>query len=109
MDVQLRRAWLSLLLLPVAFVAAFAVGEGLVVLLGQEPHGEAVPPPWVVLGAFTPAMLVFAVPAALAWRFGHRAVEGGDPRGRWPIVVGVAVTAGFLLLNLASYVVELVG
>ncbi|GAA1477544.1 hypothetical protein GCM10009623_19900 [Nocardioides aestuarii] len=105
---HVRRAWLSLALLPVALVAAFAVGEGLVTLLGAEPHGAEAAPLWVVLLAFPPAFLLLSVPAALAWHQARLAAAEGDRRGRVPAVIGGVVTGWFLLTNLASYVVDLV-
>ena len=99
------RAWLSLVLLPLAFVAAFAVGEGLVALYGYEMRGDARPPLWVILGAGVPALLVFSVPAALSVHFGRRALAAGDLRARTPMAVGIAVTVLFFAQNLLAYLV----
>lgn len=104
---HVRRAWLSLALLPVGLVGAFAVGEGLVTLLGAEPHGDEVPPLWVALVAFTPAFAVFAVPAVLAWHQARLGAAAGDRRGVVPAVVATVVMAWFLLTNAVSYVVGL--
>jgi hypothetical protein len=104
---DLRRAWLSLALLPVAFLAAFGIGEGLASLLGHDPGDAGPPPVWAVLLATVPALAVFSVPGVLAWHFGGRAVAAGHPAGRAPQLVGLVLTVGFVGLNLVQYVAQL--
>ena len=99
------RSWWSLALLPVAFVAAFVVGEGLFALYGYEVHGEQAPPWWAVAGAALPALAVFAVPMALALHFGRRALLAGDEGAKLPMAIGVAVTAVFVLQNTLAFLV----
>lgn len=98
-------AWWSLALLPVSFVAAFVVGEGLASLFGYRASSGSSPPAWVALGAAVPALLVFSVPAVLAVHFGRRALLSGDRRGRAPIVVAVVVTGLFVAQNLLGLLV----
>ncbi len=102
-----RRAWLSLLLYPLAFVAAFVVGEGLVTLYGYDADGADSAPLWVVLAAGVPALLVFCVPAAVAWRYAVRAGHEDVHRLRLPAYLATALAAAFVLANLASYVLGL--
>lgn len=104
-DKAYRRAWLSLALYPVAFVAAFVVGEGLASLYGYEFAGGEDAPWWVIVGAGIPALLVFAIPAVLAVHFGRRAVAGGRETAKVPMYVGIGLAALFVGLNLLSYVV----
>ena len=99
-----RRAWLSLLLYPVAFVLAFLVGEGLATALGQEPGEEVT---WYVpVLAGIPAVLVFVVPGLLALHFGRRAIRAGDPGGLAPFVVGAVVAVGFVGVNLLGFLAQ---
>ncbi|ABL82209.1 MULTISPECIES: hypothetical protein [unclassified Nocardioides] len=100
-----RRAWFSLLLYPLSFAAAFAVGEGLVSLYGYPTSGPESTPLWAVLAAGGPALLVFAVPAVVAWVFAARAGHEDVHRVRLPAYLATALAAAFVLVNLLSYVV----
>ena len=105
---DVRRAWWSLALFPVAFVAAFVVGEGLASLLGYE-SGSGETPPWYVPAVVAPfALLVFAAPALLSTWFGLRAHRAGHP-GAWvPVIVAWGLAGGFALMNVLGLVVQLV-
>lgn len=98
-----RRAWFSLLLYPLSFAAAFAVGEGLVSLYGYPTSGPQSTPLWAVLAAGGPAMLVFAVPAVVAWVFAARAGHEDVHRVRLPAYVATALAVAFVLMNLLSF------
>ncbi len=97
-----RLAWWSLLGFVPSFVLAFGVGEGLIAVLGYPAGGDTPAPWWAALVATVPALVVFAVPAAVAVHFGRRAVHDGDHRARLPMVVAVVIAAGFALLNALS-------
>ena len=97
-----RRAWWSLLLFGVSFVAAFVVGEGLVVWYGYESTDPDLPW-WVMLAVGLPACLVFAAPLLLTWRLARRA----GPAGRTPLLVGSLFVAMFLAQNLFGAVAAL--
>jgi len=99
-----RREWLSLLLFPVTLVAAFVVGEGLASLYGYEPAGDDGVPIWVALCAGGPALLVFSVPAAVAWRYAVRAGHEAVHRLRLPAYLATALAAAFVVANLGAYV-----
>ena len=105
---DVRKAWLSMVLVPFAFIGAFLVGEGIVSLLGYPADEVTVPPFWAVLVASVPAMVLFAVPALVAAFFARRAAEAGDIRGRVPAWVLLAVTLGFVLLNAGQYLLALI-
>jgi hypothetical protein len=102
------RAWASLLLFPFAFAAAFGVGEGLASLFGYPAGGEEQAPLWVMLAASIPALAVFAAPAVLTTFFARRAARVGNPKGRAPMVIALAVAGGFIALNVVSGVITLV-
>lgn len=101
-DVAYRRAWLSLLLYPLTFAAAFAIGEGLVTLLTNED-----PPPdpelWQILVSVTPALLVFVIPGILAVTFGRKAMRLGRKGGWVPALIGATIGAGFVGINVLAY------
>ncbi len=100
---DVRNAWLSMLLLPVAFVLAFFVGEGLIDLLGYPVGGDGEAPLWAVLLASVPAILVFFVPALVSAWFARRAARQGDRRGWVPAGILAVVAIAFLALNVAAY------
>lgn len=107
-SVDVRRAWLSMILVPFAFIGAFLVGEGLVSLLGYPSAEVTVPPLWAVVLASIPALALFAIPAAVATFFARRAEATGDPRGRVPAWILIAVTVGFAILNAGQYLLALI-
>lgn len=102
-----HRAWWSLLGFVPSFPLSFLVGEGLISLLGHDVGGGTTPPLWAILLATIPALVVFALPAFFAVHFGRRAVREGDTSARAPMVIGVVLAGGFVLLNVASGVATL--
>ncbi|WP_406832059.1 hypothetical protein ABEG17_04315 [Pedococcus sp. KACC 23699] len=104
-DRAYRRAWWSLALYPLSFVASFIVGEGIFSALTSDTEHPSV---WQVLTAGVPALLVFVLPGVLAVWQGRRAMRSGRSDGRVPAIVGAAIGGGFVVLNLASYLVGLV-
>ncbi|TIC83854.1 hypothetical protein E8D34_14925 [Nocardioides sp. GY 10113] len=105
-DRDVRRAWWSLALFVPSTVAAFVIGEGLAAAFGYADLVDV--PVGVALAAGLPAILVFALPVAAVWYFGHRAVRRGHPQGRVPIIVAAVVGGGFLALNLLQLAMRLV-
>ena len=102
---DLRFAWLSLLLYPLSFTAAFLVGEGLAALMGY-PTGSAESPPWFVpLLAGAPALVIFVLPGLLSLKFGRRAARAGAESAMVPAILGVVVALGFVGLNLLAFLV----
>lgn len=96
---DVRNAWLSMLLLPVVFLGAFLVGEGLIGLLGYPVGGER-PPMWAGVLATVPALVVFALPAVLASWFAARASRRRRDRRGWvPAGILIALAVGFAVLN----------
>jgi hypothetical protein len=100
-DVAYRRAFLSLLLFVVSFVASFLVGEGLLSWLATDP---ADPAGWQVLASGVPALLVFALPVLVVRGFAGRAVRLGRPDARSAVLVAVLVALAFAGVNLLSLV-----
>ncbi len=99
---DVRNAWLSVLLLPPAFVAAFWAANGLMSLLGY-PGDQRVPPATAAIVAI-PAVLIVALPAGVSAWFARRAARLGDTRGWLPAALLITVAVVFGLQNLAAYV-----
>ena len=95
----LRLAWISVVLIPVAFIAAMFIGEGLLAVQGYEPEPGEFPPLGVALRAALPAGLVMMAPAIAAVVFGFRAHRRGTPTGTIPAVIGIVVVAYGLVAN----------
>jgi hypothetical protein len=104
-DVAYRLAWWSLALFPVGLVAAFLVGEGLLAKLAADPQD---PTGWQALAAGLPAIVVFALPAAVVWGFAHRATRLGRSDGWVPALVAIVLVLGFTATNLLSALVRFV-
>lgn len=98
-----RRAWIAVALIPVGFILALVLGEGLLSAYGYGT-GEGDPPFWAVLAAAGPALVVFAIPCAAAWVLGRRAAAAGEPNGTLPAWIGAVVGVLFVLQNLLAYV-----
>jgi hypothetical protein len=103
-DRAYHRAWWSLALYPVSFVAAFVIGEGLASAL-EGATGELAW--WKALLAATPAIVVFVLPGVLAVLFGRSAVRQGRADGRNTAIIGAVIGLGFVALNVASGVLVL--
>lgn len=105
-DRSLRAAWWSLALYPVAFVAAFVVGEGLATWIdGREPGPMTAAEK---LAAGLPAIAVFAIPGVCAVVFGLRAHRRGRNEGWYAALLGALVAIGFAGLNLVSFLLVLI-
>lgn len=107
---DVRRAWISVALVPVGVVAAMVVGDALASAFGYESGSGEPAPLWVAAAAGIPSLLVAVVPGAFAVWFGLRARRAGDERGQVPALVGGALGIGFVALNALSFIVtRLVG
>jgi hypothetical protein len=95
---NLTLAWVAVALIPVAFILAFAVGEGLYALLGYKPE-DATEPLWVALVAGVPAIVLFLVPCAAAVRYGNRARLEGHRVALVPLVIGAVLGLWMVLIN----------
>lgn len=100
---EMRKAWLSLLGIPVALVLSFLVGNLAGALAGMGDDTRA--PVWLALLLFVVIAILFAIPVGLAFVFGSRAAEAGAHRAMLPgwiaAVLGVVVVAQ----NVAAYFV----
>ena len=100
---DVRRAWWSLALFPLSFLAAFAVGEGLATLLGlrDREHRGGAGVADAGRGRSRPARLRRTRPCWPAF-FARRAEREGDRGGRVPMWIGVGLATAFVLLNVVQ-------
>lgn len=94
---DLRKAWIAVALIPVAFAVAMVLGEVAIGALGY-PTGGQTPPAGLRAAVGIPATLLLLAPGVIAGIYGLRARKAGEPRGLVPGVIGIAV-AGILLLQ----------
>jgi len=99
---NLTRAWIAVATIPVAFIVAFAVGEGLYALLGYKPE-DATEPFWVALVAGVPAIVLFLVPCVAAVRYGNRARVEGHRAAVVPLVIGAVLGLWMVVINAVSW------
>jgi hypothetical protein len=103
---DLAIAWISVLLVPVAFVAAFVIGEGVIGALGYDGGGTGRSVPVILaLVVGIPIMAAAVLPAGLAVLFGIRARQAGHATALPAIALGLAAIlfwAGSLALALAD-------
>jgi len=93
----LGRALAAVILIPVFFAAAFALGYVLYDLFGYQPENDDAPF-WVDVACTLPTLALTLVPCGAAVHYGRRAVRGGDTVGWVPVVLGVAAGLGLTVL-----------
>ena len=98
---NLTRSWIAVALIPVAFVLALTVGEGLYALLGYKPE-DATEPLWVALVAGVPAVVLFLVPCAAAVWYGNKARAESHGAALLPMVVGALLGLWMLVMTTVS-------
>lgn len=101
-----RFAWLALLLFPFSLAGAFLVGNWLATLVGVPTGGSAVPSVWAALAVGVPAVLVFAIPAAVATLLCRRAARLGRHSAWAPAIVGAVLVVVFCAQNLLAYLAQ---
>jgi hypothetical protein len=101
---DLRKAWWAVALLPVAFVVAMFVGEGLISALGYE-SGESVPLGPALLAGI-PALVVLIAPGVAAVFYGGRAYRtAGRTAAIVAAWVGGAAAALGVAVNVLAFLV----
>jgi hypothetical protein len=104
-DRDRRRAWVAVAVLPVAFVLAMLVGEGLLSALGYESGSETPVPIGPALLAGLPALLILIAPGIAAVYFGRRAYRAGRRDAEVPAWIGGVVVVVMVAQNLLGLVV----
>jgi hypothetical protein len=105
---DLRKAWIAVALIPVAFVVAMVLGEVVIGALGY-PAGEETPPVGLRAAVGIPATLLLVAPGVIAGIYGLRARRAGEPRGLLPGVIGIAVAGLFVLQSILGFIGSFVG
>jgi hypothetical protein len=100
-DRNVRFAWASLALLPLAVIVPMFLGPA----LGVEEQARA--PFGVFILMLIAITALVALPVLLAWRFANRARNHGDHRARVPAVIASVVAVAFLAMNIVSWVIWL--
>lgn len=95
------RAWVSVVLIPVAFLLAMAAGYVAYDLLGYKAENDDAPL-WADLVAAVPSLAILWVPCAAAVVYGRRASGAGDRGALIPAVIEAAVGIGFTALTLVT-------
>jgi hypothetical protein len=98
----LRRAWISIALIPVALFLGSILSEQVYRLMGYEPMATV--PLWLDLVAWIPTLVVFSIPCVAAVIYGREASRTGDHRGRVPLLIGWLASAGFLIMAIQAVV-----
>lgn len=94
----LARAWISIALVPVFYIAAFLAAGGIYVLTGYDPSAGAVPPPWAHLAAAVPSLAILLIPCIAGVVYGRRAARAGVRAGLVPAAIAALLGVGAVLL-----------
>jgi hypothetical protein len=97
-----RKAWAAAAFIPVAFVVAMVLGEGLLSWQGYESGDDQIPFGVLALAGGS-ALLVLEAPCVAAFVLGRRAIAEGDPDGKAPAWIGAILGVLFLAQNLAAF------
>lgn len=102
---DLCRAWVAVALLPVAFVVAMIVGEGLITILGFESGAEDPPPVGPALLAGIPALLILIAPGIAAVFYGRCACRADRRNANVPAWIGGLAVVLVVALNVPAFLV----
>lgn len=105
---DLRKAWIAVALIPVAFAVAMVLGEVVIAALGY-PAGGQTPPAGLRAAVGIPATLLLIAPGGIAGIYGLRARRAGEPRGIVPGVTGIAVAGMLLLQSILGFIGSFAG
>lgn len=95
------RAWAGVVLIPVGFLLAFAVGEGLYSLLGYKPENDDAPL-WADLVVNLPTLAVVLLPCAAAVFYGRRGHRVGERGALVPAAIGLLAGGAFTVLTIVT-------
>jgi hypothetical protein len=99
----LRRAWIAVLLIPVLFLTALALGYVLYDVFGYAPENDDAPL-WVDLVSGILPLVLFLVPCVAAGVLGLRTARSGDRRGLLPAGIGALAGLGLTMLTVVTTV-----
>lgn len=96
-----RRAWLSLLGIPIAYIGAFLIGEPLASWVGVDEGSRA--PAWLAVVMIAMMLLLFGVAVGVSLRLCTRARSLGVPHAMVPAWIVVAAAVITLLQGVVGY------
>lgn len=99
-DESRRRAWIAVALIPVVFILAFMLAQGLYSLMGYLPENTV--PLWVDLVASGVTLAVCLLPCGAAVLYGRRAASAEDRRGLVPALLGSLAGLGVIILTVGT-------
>ena len=102
---HLRAAWISVVLIPVAFALSMVAGEALLTAFGYGVEDTI--PLGVVAAAAGPALLILFAPAVAAVWYGFKARREGASNGIYPAVIGIVLGAFSIITNLGSLILTM--
>lgn len=97
------RAWVSIALVPVFFLVAFAAATLVYVLTGYDPSAGATPPFWADLLAGLASLAILLSVCAAGVVYGLRAAREGVRAGLVPAVVAALLGVGSVLLIVLNW------
>ena len=97
------RSWAAVVLIPVFFVLAFALGYVLYDLFGYKPENDDAPL-WVELTTTFVVLTVSLMPCVAAVMFGRHAATTGDRRGLAPMGIGMIAGVGLIVLSITTLI-----
>jgi hypothetical protein len=100
---SLIRAWVSVALVPVFFLVAFAAAAGVYALTGYDPSAGATPPFWADLAAGLVSLAILLSVCAVGVVHGLRAARGGRSAGLVPAVIAALLGLGSVLLVVLNW------
>lgn len=96
-----RRAWLSLLGIPIAYVGAFLIGEPLASWAGLAEGSRA--PAWLAVVMMAMILVLFGVAVGVSLRLCTRARSLGVPHAMVPAWIVCAAAVVTLLQSVVGY------
>lgn len=100
----LAGAWISIALVPVFFIAAFAASQGIYAMTGYDPSAGATPPLWADLAAGLPGLGILLIPCVAGVVYGRRSARVGVRAGLVPAAIAALLGVGAVLLVVLNVV-----
>ena len=100
---SLIRAWVSIALVPVFFLVAFAAASGVYALTGYDPSAGATPPFWADLAAGLVSSAILVGICIVGVVHGLRAARHGRRAGLVPAGIAALLGIGSVLLVVLNW------
>lgn len=100
---SLVRAWVSVALVPIFFLVAFAAAAGVYALTGYDPSAGATPPFWADLAAGLVSLAILLGICAVGVLHGLRAARHGRRAGLVPAGIAALLGIGSVALVVLNW------